>query len=458
MSAKAEDRFVTDFGEAVQSGSSALFVGAGLSMAAGYPSWRALLKDIAAELNLSANEPDLVALAQYHINENTGNAGGLIRELQRQLGDEKPVTKMHGLLSRLPIDVVWTTNYDRLLERAFRESGKRADVKYTQSQLSAFDRRGDATIFKMHGSVDDPSDIVVAREHYELYGRNRDLFQRLLLTDLLRRTFLFVGLSFTDPNLLNILGWLRATFPDGASQHWALMLPPKADEDEDPALVKRRHDLFVADLRRYGLTVLTMPDEAAMTNIIDRLEAHVSRRAVLVSGSYPIELNDANGAKIRHVSRLVGSVLAAHRLTLVNGFGTTVGGEVISGFLENSFADMEAPAPRMILRPFPQGQSEDFISQYRRDMVRQAGFVAVIGGVRDGAVAPGVLAEVEIARAHGRPIVPIGSTGGAAARLWEEESQKRPVYANALAVLGSRDASPDELVLALEEIVKSLVS
>jgi hypothetical protein len=113
----------------------------------------------------------------------------------------------------------------------------------------------------------------------------------------------------------------------------------------------------------------------------------------------------------------------------------------------------------MKLRPFPQGQGDDFIEQYRRDMVSQAGVVVVIGGVRDGDVAPGVMVEVAIARERGRPVVPIGASGGAAAALWQEMQEHGvPFKSAAFAVLGDDGASPEAIVSAFSEILAEITA
>ena len=65
---KAE-AFIAEYGKWLEQGVGALFVGAGLSQAAGYPSWRELLRGIADELHIDlAQEQDLAGVAQWYIN------------------------------------------------------------------------------------------------------------------------------------------------------------------------------------------------------------------------------------------------------------------------------------------------------------------------------------------------------------------------------------------------------
>ena len=70
--------FVKDFLREIREDNAAIFAGAGLSASAGFVNWRDLLRPIADELRLDIDkESDLVAVAQYHCNENAGNRNQL---------------------------------------------------------------------------------------------------------------------------------------------------------------------------------------------------------------------------------------------------------------------------------------------------------------------------------------------------------------------------------------------
>src|SRR4051812_13735495 len=76
--------FVRQFAEYILKGRASVFIGAGLSMAAGYPSWRELLRDIATEIGLNVDvESDLAAVAQYYLNRKSRNRS-LIAQVIRE--------------------------------------------------------------------------------------------------------------------------------------------------------------------------------------------------------------------------------------------------------------------------------------------------------------------------------------------------------------------------------------
>jgi hypothetical protein len=102
MDRDTED-FVDEYLKELRENNAAAFVGAGMSRAAGYVDWPGLMSPIASGLGLdAAKEPDLVALAQYHLNANATNRHQLNQLLIDEFSDLKEHTENHALLARLP--------------------------------------------------------------------------------------------------------------------------------------------------------------------------------------------------------------------------------------------------------------------------------------------------------------------------------------------------------------------
>lgn len=146
-------QFYKDYSKALDDRDAALFIGAGVSMP-GFKSWSELLQDVADDLGLRVDrETDLISLAQFHVNKHRVRS-----KLNQLLIDEYKkavsLTENHHLIARLPVETVWTTNYDHQLERAYGESGKRVDTKVSVENLSTSVRGRDVTIYKMHGDVE----------------------------------------------------------------------------------------------------------------------------------------------------------------------------------------------------------------------------------------------------------------------------------------------------------------
>lgn len=192
------NRFVDTYSKAVKENNAAIFAGAGLSIPAGFVNWKNLLRDIAAELNLDIDrENDLIAIAQYHFNEKGNNRHKLNQLLIDEFTQGTSVTTNHKILAALPIQTYWTTNYDKLIEKAIEEEGKTADTKITQENLSTNISKRDAVVYKMHGDISLPDQAILTKDDYEGYNEKRPLFTTALQGDLVAKTFLFAGSVLT---------------------------------------------------------------------------------------------------------------------------------------------------------------------------------------------------------------------------------------------------------------------
>mgnify|MGYP002508910802 CR=1 FL=1 len=68
-----------------------------------------------------------------------------------ELSKQKGPTQNHKILARLPISVIWTTNYDDLIEKAFGNVQKIVDVKSRNEHLSNTLANRECILYKMHG-------------------------------------------------------------------------------------------------------------------------------------------------------------------------------------------------------------------------------------------------------------------------------------------------------------------
>ena len=172
------EQFIIEYVRELDAGTAAVFAGAGLSVGAGFVDWVSLLGPVARELGLDSNKEQdhLVALAQYHVNENHDNRSELHRRLLVEFPARQSPSENHQILARLPIPVFWTTNYDRLIESALEEARKIPDVKYANPQLAYTKPRRDAVVYKMHGDIEQPDQAVLTKDDYERYAIDRAPF------------------------------------------------------------------------------------------------------------------------------------------------------------------------------------------------------------------------------------------------------------------------------------------
>ena len=174
-------KFIEKYVKALESNTAAIFAGAGLSCGAGYVNWKTLLNEAAEELelNIDKEEHDLVGLAQYYINKKRSR-GNLNTVIMEQFSKRAELTENHRLLAKLPIDTYWTTNYDRMIEKALDSEGRIVDVKRDQNQLTVSVADKDATVYKMHGDIENIDKIILTRDDYEKYNLTHPKFREIL--------------------------------------------------------------------------------------------------------------------------------------------------------------------------------------------------------------------------------------------------------------------------------------
>nr|VFK80860.1 MAG: SIR2-like domain-containing protein [Candidatus Kentron sp. SD] len=474
---REQSQFIKRYAEALASGDAALFAGAGLSRAAGYVDWRELLREIAVDLELDIDrESDLVALAQYHWNEKRGTRWRLNQAIVDKLSDVATPTRIHRILARLPISTAWTTNYDRLLERAFEDAGKVVDLKLSQENLVHTRRGRDVVLYKMHGCVTQPHKAVITKDDYEQYGNTRPLFVESLKGDLIGKTFLFFGFSFTDPNIDYILSRVRILLGANVREHFCVMRRPKlpggadAHRQAEYEYELRKTELRQTDLLRFGIETVWVDEFSHIEPLLSALSSFVHRKAVFVSGAAhdPAPLGQT---RLDGFAREIGMRLIRQGYNLVSGFGLGLGEQCVIGALRGLYGiprgeDLE----RLVVRPFPRVEPASQPLQntrHREDLLARSGMLVVIAGNRkqskgtgETELSPGVFEEVDIALREGKPAVPIGATGHAAKEIWEQAIAEPERYLpgiearEALETLGDASATNEQLLNALFEILE----
>lgn len=402
-----QSRFIKRYAEAMGSGDVGIFAGAGLSRAAGYVDWRSLLRDIATELKLDIDrETDLIAIAQYHLNEKR-HRGRLNQAIVDGLAGSATPTRIHRILARLPISTAWTTNYDQLLERSFEDAGKVVDLKLSKENLAHTKRGRDVVLYKMHGCVTQPHEAVVTKDDYEQYERKRPLFVESLKGDLIAKTSLFLGFSFTDPNIDYILSRVRVLLGANVREHFCVMRVPerparmvghaKAEYEYEQRKTTLRQD----DLLRFGIETVWIDDYPQVEPLLTALSTFIHRKAVFVSGAAhdPAPLGRA---RLDDLAREIGARLIGEGYNLISGFGVGLGEQCVIGALRALYgipkgADLE----RLVVRPFPRADKANKPVQntrHREDLIARSGVIVVIAGNREQAggteMSPGVLEEV----------------------------------------------------------------
>jgi SIR2-like domain len=249
------------------------------------PSGAELSRYLAEMFNYSGkNEDDLVRVSQYVTL--TVGAFPLYVELRRLFNGDYPPTALHRFLGELPsvlrehrpeappYQLIVTTNYDDVLERAFRQAGEPFDLvtydaegqyrgKFTHRPHEGPPRtilepntyydlvtEQLSVVLKIHGAVDRDDEsrdsYVITEDHYIDYLARTDvskLFPVTLVRTLRRSHCLFLGYSLRDWNLRVILNriWGDDTL---RSKSWAIQRNPDRLDKE----LWNRRDVMILDI------------------------------------------------------------------------------------------------------------------------------------------------------------------------------------------------------------------
>ncbi|MBV9491421.1 MAG: SIR2 family protein [Verrucomicrobia bacterium] len=478
------ETLIHEWSASLENGTAAVFIGAGLARRAGYPDWRNLLEEVALELGLEIEqENDLAGVAQYSVNRAAGKRHRLWRLVTESFPPRPVAPEPYRILARLPLRHIWTTNYDSLVEVAWRAERKILDVKSRNYDVGIDNPWAHATLYKMHGSVDHPREVVVAKDDYELYRRVRPAFLQLLAAHLVSRQVLFLGFSFTDPNLMLLFASIREALQRESPGHFAIVARPKpvphpTRQDKVNAI---RHALWMEDLKRYGIQCVEIDHFNEIDDILKQVEWRLCRANVLVLGSFPDPRSkDERSPQLsqsRHfvegVAREIGRLAMKRKRRLISGYGPVVGTALVGGALD---VLLTGPTPvldqSLLLRSFPAKpppgiKTAEYREMYRDSMILQAGACIFIGGFeRDGAnglqPATETLAEFDSARRFRRLPIPIGATGGAAEEIWKAVDHEydrflpakvRPDFNR----LNRPGQTPKQLARAVEGILKACI-
>ena len=98
--------------------------------------------------------------------------------------------------------------------------------------------------------------------------------------DLIEKTLLFLGFSFSDPNVERILAKVREQLGQNKRDHyWITRRPPTASPDgskspEELAYDQRKATLQSKDLQRYGIQTVWVDEYAHIPELLLALEAY----------------------------------------------------------------------------------------------------------------------------------------------------------------------------------------
>jgi hypothetical protein len=397
------EALIDDFCSAVQKKTAAVFVGAGISIASGLPSWFDLLLPEARRLGIRFDPGDDPAeVAQYVVNSDLGNRGPFVNRIRAALDRNAAPNSYHVALGRTPLDSIWTTNYDTLIEESlgrFRLAVHASDADIGHPAESA-----DIEIVKIHGCISRsaPEELVLTKEDYEDFTVRRAATADRLRGELLRRSFLFLGYGFADRTINNILVEARRLARRATRRHY--VVEKRLSGAAEDGCEARRQAHWAADLRRMGIHCVFVEEFCELGEILDAIALRSRGPTVYVTGSH-----ESQSELAAALGRLLASSQDPKVVTL-DGQSEGVSRDFTAAFGEECVVRRIDLRDRLHLFPNPYAMNPAFsndrsllptLAQVRRPLVRAAQVVVVFAG------GMGTRMEVELALKEGCRIIPV---------------------------------------------------
>jgi hypothetical protein len=186
-----------------------LFAGGGISQNLGLPDFTALIQHLAGQLGMSDDHfslNDYPVIAEAYI-QNSGKLGALRSWMDttwHPTSIDVKVSDIHNLIVDLNFPTIYTTNYDRWLEKAFEARGvNHRKITNVADLTHPLDDR--IEIIKFHGDFEDDASLVLTESSYFKRMSFETPLDIRLRADSLARPLLFIGYSLHDMNTRYLL-------------------------------------------------------------------------------------------------------------------------------------------------------------------------------------------------------------------------------------------------------------
>ncbi|MBN2881759.1 SIR2 family protein [Candidatus Woesearchaeota archaeon] len=206
--------------KARENGKLVIFAGAGVSFDSNVPGWSQLIDELKGDLDEKEN--DYLAIGQLYFNSRGKKE--YIDKIQEVLKHGKTrYNPIHEKIVELkPLHIV-TTNYDTHFEQVLDEKSYRYSIIKKDVDLPY--SKGASLLIKMHGDFDEKNIVLKKEDYGDGYSSTFPLIEGFVKGVFASKLVVFIGFSFTDPNLIQILESVQNILKDDNQPPYLLMIP-----------------------------------------------------------------------------------------------------------------------------------------------------------------------------------------------------------------------------------------
>lgn len=421
------------------------------------PDWGDIVEPFAKDLILNPKEVPYPRILQYALHRKASYSM-LLSSLKLWEGKYHPQVA-HRLIARLNLPRVWTTNYDGLIEEAYRDEGMQYQVVAEDNDLYNLDYQTNQ-IIKMHGSLtrEKTTDIVLLESEYENYYLHRKEISHLLENDIRTKSMLYLGFSFDDPNIRRIVSsvWNQKTV---GTPSFIFTVPPHEQHKQN------YYRCWKDNLANYNIYTVELRDYIQINAFLYKMLEMTFGKTILLIGKRDDELYNP-------LAQRIGYRLAEAGYKIHSGGGPNIALSLAKGAWEYLEKEKIPIDDKVVFYYRYHGGSTnpkkgqihycgDTRSDVRKKMITSDKICLLIGD--ESRSENGIQEEIGIAHQKGVRIIPVGCSGDLARKQWEAEKHnysERGVFSEksiAYEVLNNDSSTDEQIADAVVELADYLL-
>lgn len=248
----------SDLTDSLEQGRVHLFVGSGASAAAKLAGWDELIQEMKEVIRKENTKFSSADLDEFLKKADHLDVADVFRDtvkdhryysfLREHYRRPVIISTLHRALAALPVKTIFTTNYDKLLETAFRNGRGEDPAVIVYAQQLGFITDSELRIIKLHGDIDHPNSIILTRTDYASYESRHREFEMELQQSINNSTVLFIGFGVRDPNFRRIYQNARTLYDSGKRLAYAVMVGTNSVEER----LWEEDGLKIISLKKYA--------------------------------------------------------------------------------------------------------------------------------------------------------------------------------------------------------------
>lgn len=210
------------------------FIGAGLSMPSGFPSWKGFLYEVQKESgadfsifeeHIHKGEYEEAAQLLFDVDE-----GHLQEHLENQFGKSPNLGELQGIICRLPEffkETIITTNYDDLIKKIYANQDIHFDQEVFGIDAEEFKKlfgEGYRILLKLHGTFISKNKRVLTQDDYQRHYSEHNILKTCVMESLFPQSLLFLGCSLDKDRTLQCMAEIvEERGKDNLPKHYAFL-------------------------------------------------------------------------------------------------------------------------------------------------------------------------------------------------------------------------------------------